>query len=280
MTQMSKEYAVAMARSYSGQKDEVVIPADKLGEITEIPLGFQPFGIASQGSRVAIAAYFEPAICLVQVLEDSGLKLEVSWIRGVQYRGKSIRLFPNIAKPVGANRAETVNFDRELLLVSRNGGRDFFTLVPSSQSPGWRLDGKITLPGSGMVHSALSYPTNNYLTVIESTMSLQSWVWDMYKLEEDTFRVAAKPSPIPEFMYGIGQRPGDDTLWFVTDFRCSSVKPGIYRGEKLVVPEVLGNGICFLPTGAALVSRYGQGHPFAFNGLPGALIYVPANLLK
>lgn len=131
MTRMTRDYVVAQRASYRPQ-EKVVIPKEKLRKIVEIPLGFQPLGIASQSNRVVIAAYFKPAVCLVKVSQtEKGLALKLEWIREVLSGGEKVRLFPDTNVPGGANRAQTVNLGPgETLWVSRNTGREFFVLIP------------------------------------------------------------------------------------------------------------------------------------------------------
>lgn len=101
---MSDAYWKTTTKSYSNQQGGITIPAEELNDIVTITLGFQPMGIASKsidnGTRIAIAAYFEPAICLVNVkLDQEGLQFQINWIRGVQHGIERVRLFPDIFQP-------------------------------------------------------------------------------------------------------------------------------------------------------------------------------------
>lgn len=278
---MTEGYVQSQKKSYANQAREYLIPAESLGRTYIIPLGFQPLGIASKatadGDLIAIAAYFEPAVCLAKAWKDeAGLHLLVGWIRGVQYQGESVRLFPDIAMPGGANRCQTVNFGAKDLLVSRNAGRELFFLR-SALGEDWELMAKTVLPGEGMVHSALLSLEHYHLTTIESSEDLNEWTRNAYMLEGNEFKLVAPPEPVPAFTYGAGRRSNDPGFYFVTDFR-SQEEPGIYRERERVADGCFGNGICFLSDGSALVTRYGQGHSGPFNGVPGALIYIPAGM--
>lgn len=286
-TSMTKVYVKAVERSFFLQKQEEIIPSDGLNEIVELlsPIGLQPLGIASKpvdgtNADVVLADYFFPAFVLIRTnRDDVGLHLKAVWVRNVQYRGQEIRLFPDIFKRGGANRCGTVNFGPNGILVSRYDDRQFFSFSPLPDGK-WKVKRDISLPPvsdtEGQVHSALL--TGNRLYTIESLWTLREWNLNKYRIKNGTVDRIDDPMPLPDWRYGIGQRPSDDSLWFVTDFR-SSAKPGIYRGKELVVPNVFGNGICFLPDGSALVSRYGLGHPSPL-GVAGALIYVPSRLFK
>lgn len=284
---MEKEYVKAMAKSYSNQEEGVTIPVEQLEGIVHLSLGFQPSGIVSQSwgdvdriDRIAIAAYFEPAVCLVRVRRDEkGLHFAVNWIRGVNHGIQSVRLFPDFLRG-DANRAQTVNFGPDgTLWVSRNADRTFFILSPPTDPKGrWTLTGKVTLPGEGMVHSALL--DEGILTTIESILDLEEWeiAEYEYKIEENKFYSLSK-NRVDQYLYGVAKWQGEN--WFVTDYRYKKPqRNGIYKQFSLVVPDIYGDGICFLSDGSALVTRYGQASPGCFNGEPGALIYVPAHMFK
>lgn len=271
---MKEEYLKAMAKSYSNQVGRLTVPANQLKGIVEIPLGFQPLGIASQGNRIAIAAYFEPAVCLVDVSRDEeGLHFDVNWIRGANHGIQSVRLFPDIWQPGGANRAQTVNFGPDdTLWVTRNGDREFFILSPPKEPKGrWTLSGAKTLPGEGMVHSALL--SGGKLLTIESTSDLEAWFRREYK--SDKFEVIDE-NPSAPYLYGLAEE--NSLVYAITDARCD-LKHGIYKGSYLLAPEIWGNGICFIVEGA-LVTKYGQSATGPFNGEPGGLIFVPRRMLE
>lgn len=81
-----KEYLKAQAKSHAKRQTEFVIPREKLGQIVEIRLGFQPLGISCMKGtpdRVLMTSYFDP--CLIDMAithEDDGLHFAVSWIGG------------------------------------------------------------------------------------------------------------------------------------------------------------------------------------------------------
>lgn len=290
MSTMTPAYRAAMAASYANQTGGITVPVASLNEIVEIPLGFQPLGISSvRGPKdlIAIAAYFEPAVCLAEVTcDDQGLHFAVSWVRGANHGIQSVRLFPDISQPGGANRAQTVNFGPQgELLVSRNGGREFYVLT---HGDGGRriITGLRILPDGGVartVHSS-TLDSNGMLLTVESAADLTGWALHTYCPDGNGWKASGNPVPLQDWVYGIGRRNRDDSGWLVTDFR-ASVPRGIYRmaeggTPELVVPEIWGTGICFLLDGSALVARYGQSHSDPFNGVPGALIYVPAILFQ
>lgn len=287
---MDEKYVPAMTISYANQKGGITIPADQLNGIVRIPLGFQPLGIASSNNQIAIAAYFEPAICLAKVNRDNrGLHFKVNWIRGVNHGITSVRLFPDMLIFGEANRAQTVNFSLNgALWVSRNADREFFILLPpidSEASPNtpegrWTLTDKLTLSAefNEMVHSAL-LSKDKLLTTAEANFPFKEWYLCRYNAINGELKERKNILP---WMYGIGEKSDDDGFYLISDFRhkqkLGSRRNGIYLNTELVVPDVYGNGICFLNDGSALVSRYGQASPGAFNGEPGQLVYVPKDL--
>lgn len=278
-----------MAQSYANQIGTITISTAGLDRIIEIPLGFQPVGITAQptegGDRIAIAAYYEPAICLADVTRDeTWLHFAVSWVRDVNHGIQSVRLFPDFFRNE-PNRLQSVNFGSEgTLWINRNEDRDFFVLAPPAQSGGrWTLLARHSPPRiDQMIHSTLLIEGDKLIT-IESPLNLEGWMLHRYQLTDRGLveDEEARRGLLYDWNYGIGRQIGDQRLWFVTDFRIThyhpNVPPGIYLTGKLVVPDVFGNGICFLSDGSALVTRYGQGHQSPFNGVPGALIYVPAS---
>src|SRR3989344_2116132 len=281
---MDAKYLSAQSLSYGQQQGELEVLLT--GGILEIPLGFQPLGISSRPAdsstdMIAIAAYFEPAVCLARVQTKGDtltLSFTVSWIRSVRNGCEDVRMFPRILEPAGASRAGTVNFAADgSLWVSRNAERVFFVMEPPKERGGlWNLVEKISLPENGgmsAVHSALLIP--NALRTIESNVALNRWEMHKYSLDGRKVLEPKLVTDLADWTYGVAFM--DTTVYTVTDFR--SERPhGVYRNDSCIIPGVEGNGICFLSDGSALVTRYGQGHPGCFNGVPGALIYVPASL--
>lgn len=284
MSTQEQAYWEASKQSYANQLGGVTIPADRLNEIVEISVGFQPLGICGSprddGDQVAIASYFHPAIFTAHVWHDDGLHFEVEWIRRVNHGIQSVRLFPDVSQPSFANRADTVNFDEKgNLWVTRNSERDFYILSPpaSKEKGRWTLTNKVTLPiqesGYEGINSALL--ADNLILTIESAGDLKRWSICVYGREDLGLksRVSSKP-----WRYGLALRGRSTVPCTVTDFR-SRERHGIYRGKLLVVPNVEGNGIYFLSDGSALVTRYGESHPSPL-GIPGALLYVPARFFE
>ncbi|OGF14845.1 hypothetical protein A3G56_02130 [Candidatus Falkowbacteria bacterium RIFCSPLOWO2_12_FULL_45_10] len=285
----------AKAESYQNQESEVTIPKSKLDEIVTIPLGFQPAGISSRQlsdnvDQIAIADYFAPAVCLAKVTRDkTGLHFTVEWIRGVDYKGKRVRMFPDILYPGMANRMQTVSIGPDgKLWITRNEGREFFVLQPpAKKGQGWTLKKIISLPeckeglGPLFIQSAFFSSFSGDLIVIESNyVSYSCAYW--YEVEGGAIIRLKREETLPIFMYGISHPIRDaffsETFYyFITDYRCEA-RHGIYRIDQMdapIVPRICGTGIAFLFEGGALVTRYGQAYPGPFNGKPGALIYVP-----
>jgi len=289
MTDQNREamHRKEMARSYRNQEGGITIPSEELDGIVKISLGFQPLGIASNFSggvdKIAMAAYFEPAICTAIVTRnEGGLHFKVDWIRGVQHGIQSVRLFPDILQSSGTNRLQTVNFGPDgTLWVTRYGEPDFFVLTPPEAEGRWTLTDKLTLPTPEVVHSALL--SQSTLFTVESSGGPGQWTLKTYRLEGGQFTKVFDPISISDSLFGVGRRRTDDASWLVTDFQYSNTH-GIYRvtesEAELIVGEVDGMGITFLSDGSALVTRYGQSYPGAFNGIPGTLIYVPATLFN
>jgi len=278
----------ATALSFAGQPESWLIPAENLDTtFIRSGLAFQPLGTASRmseaGQQIAWTDYFAPAVCVATVTqEDSGLRVQEHWINGAQSGGYSIRLFPHLMRPGDANRAQTVNFGPdETVWVSRNSDRAFFVFAP--QGAAWVLTSLIQLPESGpesRMESALL--DGDKLFTVEATGDLKSWIVKEYRLEGNQISHVAGSTTIPEWVYGIGRRPGDGGLWYVTDVR-SPAPPGLYRADdiqsplELVVPGIEGSGIAFLEDGSAFVSVYGQGYPEPSKGRAGAFCYVPSS---
>jgi hypothetical protein len=277
---MHPDYEKLQNKSYANQTGGITIPADELGNIVEIPLGFQPLGISSSGNRIAIAAYFEPAICLAEIRQDeNGLHFDVKWIRGVNHGIRSNRLFPDMLKYGEGNRVQTVNFGPDgTLWVTRNGdfNREFFILTPSDLPGGrWTLTSSLILPKLDLnptVEAALL--TDNAILTVESTFHEDIEKWYTCKYNAGGSQLISREET-HDYMYGIACK--DNNIVYITDRR-SSMELGIYIGDKNIVPEIYGNGICLLEDGLTLVTRYGQASPDCFSE-PGKLIYIPKHLL-
>lgn len=288
-----------MAKSYAGQGNTFSIPVSE--GITEIPLGFQPMGMSVQRvgvlDAVAVAAYYEPAVMEMAISTgETGLLGNVTWIRDVNHGIDSVRLFTGHPTFGDKDRAQCVILNADgTVWVSRNGERTFFVLSPPQQENGRRtLVSKFTLPSDDMrdqIHAAY-LDSNGMIHTTESTQSQDEWCRRCYRWSLAGW-VKADIIPCPTLTYGLAQRPGPDggELWTISDFRSNNPNKGLYRGDDLVLPSntiqtasgqdgLCGNGLAFLQNGALLISRYGQGYPGCFNGIPGALLHVPAAMLK
>lgn len=286
-----QDYWTASAQSFKWQvKSRTVQVSDQ--DITEIPLGFQPFGISSLGDRVLITDYFAPAVCMNRVTVDGNtLRFEVAWIHGAQNGITRCRGgFPDMAYPSGANRCCTAFFgpDCKSVCIGRLD-REFFLLVPEDSAQ-WHLAARISLPECRdfpFIHSAALNQRLNLLLTVESDAAMNKWRLAPYMWHEGWVTHSPKfelleQHGIPRFHYGIAYLRGEP----VTVASSHSVRgpnrtdPGIYIDCKLVVPGIVGSGICILPNGGALVAAYGQEEEGAHKGNPGKLIYVPPALLQ
>lgn len=293
MPSWSEEFLKTLPVSYRNQEGGILIPRENLGLLVEVPLGFQPWGISSVHldggiDEVLVSDYFGPAVCrCLAVKSEAGLKLDVSWVRGADYQGRSIRIFPDISKPSGANRLISANKMTDgRLLLNRTTERQFFVLNPPR--PGgtrWRFDSDVIkladCEPARIVESAF-FRLEETLYTVESSDAFVSWSFCEYGLSYGMFTKRDVVSHLP-YLLGPGFRSGDDAPWFVTSF-LSPLPHGIYRGAgdaaRLIIRDVWGTGICFLSDGSALVSRFGQDHPGCFNGIPGALAYVPSSFFE
>jgi len=281
---MDSNYKKAMTKSYSNQENEYFLPDQYLHDVVKIDLGFQPAGIVSDESRsrIAVCAYFEPAIMLADLVrDDKGLNFKVSWVRGVDYQKKSIRLFPDIQKDCGANRAQTVNFGPNgELWVARSAGRKIFILAPPKEGERWRFDGATSIPSadrnSVFIHSAKLYILANLLTTIESDADLNHWVINNYSVKDRRLEFIERVCETHPHTHGL--EIGINSYLSVTDY-LSPVKHGILLNDRMAISGIYGSGLCFIGSGDIIVSKYGQNEPGPFNGEPGQLIYVPSKLL-
>lgn len=297
MSQAKEEaYAKANSLSFGGELLPLkILAAEKLIRPIIFPLGSQPLGVCtsesfSAGNQLAFVGYFEPVIYFGHVEGENIFEMEA--IRFVSYKGKSRRLFPPNTTPAGANRAQTVNYGPDgTMIVSANASRTFFVIRPKVND-GWFYLRRFNLPcypngqDQQFVHSAFIDPESGKIIVTTSGGNLRDpWEIATYELGHDW-----KPKYISHYkssmsdLYGIGFRGDDEAPWFITDSR-SNGSHGIYRGDRLVMPGITGNGVAFLKDGSALVTRYGpelrhQGDlRQPFGGNPGALIYIHHSLI-
>ena len=284
---MTVRSAALQATSSDAPMKRVVVPMSNRPEgIQTITLGFQPLGIASRiiprGEEIAIASYYEPAICLAMLrVDDGALDFSVEWIRGVNdVEGKSIRLFPGLPAEQDVNRAGAVCFDTDgNLWVARNADHRFFIFKrPAMPGGRWTLDRKVELPFIGqMIHSAAI--EGDHLHTIESRVDLTGWHRAIYRTDGCSItKLVDNTQNVEPWTYGIGLTPDSTDMLFVKDPRCSK-GVGIYRERERMLGEISGNGICVLQNGGALVTQYGQTHSSPF-GEPGTLMYLQPSLLQ
>lgn len=287
-----QDYWTAAAQSFKWQVKTRTVPVSGT-TFTEIPLGFQPFGISAFEDRVLITDYFAPAVCMNRVTVDGGnLTFEVAWIHGAlngitRCRGG----FPDMAYPAGANRCVTAFFapDGKSVCVGRID-REFFLLTPEENAQ-WRITGRVVLPESSdypFVHSASLGAEEGFIYTVESNAATDSWRTASYDwggennwaTHSPKFKAVGRQS-ILRFQYGIAHLRDEKVLIASSHSTRgeNATAPGIYVGGKLTVPGIIGSGICILPNGGALVAQYGQEEEGAHKGKPGALTYVPPALL-
>ena len=268
----ANSYAVAQQKSYAGQQTTFTFPLNE--GIIEVPLGFQPLGISILGSTVAVADYFGPSVMLAEVSLRQGVPhfSDIRWIRSTIADGKRVRMFPDLYQPGGANRMQAVvMYSLKRLGLVRNNDRQIFDIV-------LRTDGEwehVPVPprrlgGIDAITSVTLVPGGFVMLEVDEkgTCTLR-----------DYRGVDLKEREIAPNRYGIAVKK-DGTIVTIADFRAK--EHGLFFGDKLQVPGLVGNGAALLDDGksGALVTRYGHGHPGPFNGVPGALIYVPPKYLE
>ncbi len=290
---VSRDYEDAVRRSklYAPCED-YVIPPEALSGVVDIPLGFQPLGVASRlcvdgTTELAIADYFMPAVQRFRVWRDGqGLHFgKLPLLDFVTYGLERVRLFPGLAVGTGASRAQTVNFDGQSIVVSPNYSKQLFRfdLVDTDV---WALTGVDELPVSTRpsLHAALL--DEGTLRTIEGDAAASSLFLCAYKRTNGWFEVVSKQALVGDFIYGIGVR-ANGTLLLVTDRRSSFQKgllvPPSLDGEScrvIAVPgfDGTGNGVTVLSDGAVIVTQYN--YVRGLFGAPGKLVYIPAHLLK
>lgn len=183
-------------------------------------------------------------------------------------------MFPDVPQAGDVNRLQTVAmYTPGEMSLTRNGERQLFSIVLSGADGEWaNLFSSPSLPhGLDMVHSAI-LGEGGFLTV-ESDEAAKRWVICDYRGGE------VKMREVPPYRYGIAVRD-DGAFITVSDFRAE--EHGLYVGDRRRAPGLTGNGIALIDggKGGALVTRYGQGHPGPFNGVPGALFFVPPKFLN
>lgn len=307
-------YFQQAARSFELQPEEfsILLKEDEPTMLSDGGVGWQTLGIVSRPyfdmsshiheggiDEVAVAVYNLPAIWVYQVRVE-GNHMFVSILRshpGVMWNGKSVRLFPDIREDFGANRAFTVNLVGNSLVYNRGDGEFFISRPPSSGEGKWELQmQRFSIDTSEGIASALvgMKVAPNRMYTIQSPADLDApWALCEYDMDELKLRELSR-KPISPFRYGIAERDGE--LWTITDVRGTIlveeqmsrlgkkrelVQPGIYRGDELVVPGPIGNGLCFLQNGGAIISTYGAEFPAPWGlGRPSILSYVPPKLFR
>ncbi|MBI2989698.1 MAG: hypothetical protein HYY51_00725 [Candidatus Magasanikbacteria bacterium] len=296
----SAEYAAAMARSYLVTEGPIIIGRGALKSTVILERGWQPHGItirrtlAGEADVLLMASYFHPSILrlLISRSENGDLLLDPEWIRGAYFGGKRLRVFPGKPSFSDMPRAQTAVHVEGGFLASRNGERLFWRFHKNAEGS-WALDTVVEkafrLPGNRRtaVYSALATPGYFYTVEANRALTERFWLLRCYEhLEGSRFRCVAEHR-IPEFVYGVAMRPGDSTgLWLITDYRCSGWTHGVWRvelgvpgSERLMADGYWGTGIGFLSDKTLVLARYGESHPDPLGGIPGALVFVPANMV-
>jgi len=246
-----------------------------------VPIYSQPLGVSYDPvtDQLVIADHYQPQVRLGRLRQDSDdIVMDMTFIRGAE---GTTRLFPGMFQgPYGPDfsRAQTAFLGKDgRLYVTRNGDRKIFVISPPAKEGGrWSLSGEIIFPddveAGTMVHSIFCNHSSGLVRTIESDVRCEKWTSNSYELGVGVLLRCSDSEPTGAFRYGIGDLGEDD--WTITDFRTEE-RPGVYAGDKLVIPGLCGNGIAFLPSGDAIVTQYGSSIE-----QPGALVFVPAHMFK
>ncbi len=307
----------AMKRSYLLREGGLTIPKESLVKIVEIPLGFQPFSLTAYQNIVVGTDYFGPSVFLATVSnDDEGMHFDLEWIGGaLNYsspwqrfinsikKPRSIRLFPRVPRKYGANRATgAFLLDENTLCVMKNTERDVFVYKrPVNKEEKWKLVQVARLPenplgGFWFVHSVVANLRVNSLITIESTRNLERWKVFCYYIDSSPrklklskhrhhlFNVFPYCYGIDKGLRGISREEGPGVIWLINNLPSRRKGLLLYEGREIfssaLERDLTGTGLCKLEDGSILVAQHGQSHPGAFNGVPGTLTYVPAEMLK
>lgn len=221
MSILTERYVQAMQVSYPDQNDELIVPFDRLNDIVEIPLGFQPLGITNQptgpGSpdKVIIADYFMPAFMLAEIWRNEhGLHFKTRRVNSVEVLpGITTRLFLGTPEFSDKDRGQTVIWASDNhLWMSRNGDRSFFVFMPAAgKDDKWKLISKFILPGHPhkddlMIDSAAILKAKNkfYLHVVESEDTHGYWYNSCYESRDaKSWKWQNGRESVP-WLYGVG----------------------------------------------------------------------------
>lgn len=269
------------------------IQQDDMRKITPFlpQIGFQPLGLAADPDKpdhFTVADYYSPSVISFKVVRTKrgGLELQRErWIGWVNRAGTSttrVRVFPELAPGSDSKRGQTVMYrpNGELWVTYCGSTNRIFRLKPDATAKtGWRLnrrplilEGNHDTPVKLYVDAATI--NNDILYVVRNTQTGEPCWLEAYDLNGRRLETSYK-CPAATWIYGIGFRGNDPAPYFITDSQCVEVPLGIYRGEKLVVPNVFGQGLAFLADGSALVSQYNL--PRGKFGLPGCFVRVPTH---
>ncbi|KKW22544.1 MAG: hypothetical protein UY65_C0022G0008 [Parcubacteria group bacterium GW2011_GWA2_51_12] len=293
------------ARSFELQSKEfsVLLKPNEPTMLSEGGMGWQTMGIVSRPredgwDEVALAVYNMPAIWVYRVkVENNFMRMSVHRTHaGVMHGSKSVRMFPNVRDDFGTNRMFTANFFGDGLLYNRGDGQFFLSRPPSSGASKWELQEQaFSIDTAEGIGSALFVQQRQKLFTIQSPADVDA-PWSLCEYDYFGGRRFAdgKRSPISPYRYGLVVDGSD--IWTITDVRGTIlveeelrrlgkkrelVLPGIYRGDDLVVSGPIGNGLCFLQNGGAIVSTYGAEFPGECGlGRPSTLSYLPPKFFR
>ncbi len=283
MSMTSKQYWGFAERSFRDASTDLVLPIDH--GIVGMPVGAQFTGVSAVGPILALAAYNQPAVCLATWTISGGLlTLREEKVSGVIYtrrvRGELVpkrrRMFRDFPYPADANRmsAAVMRSDRELGLI--RGTERAIHWIEKGDDGLWHFKKRDVLPASGyeLIHSAVLLDTD-HLWTIEGRRGFAEAALCKYHRNMCTETTSMEPH-----MFGIAVRKSDNAVLTVTDHPFRGDR-GIYVNGVLKVPGVIGHGVALLDDGAAgaIVVYYGESNPAPFYGTPGAIIYVPPDLL-
>ncbi len=233
--------------------------------------------------RIVLGEYFLPAARFVHIQKtrDGGIRLvhEHNIVARAHCVNGLKRLFPAPIPGVDAKHLQcAVLLPNGSLLVSRNGERHghIYRLVPRQGGSNWWNDAEkqVVLRGEYGALESLAFHHGYLYALRTESYDRPSSIVTVHRLP-DGKQVDAIPCPAVTWLYGIGFRK-DLVPYFVTDWR--SNRPGVYHGEKLVLPDFTGIGIAFLPNGGAIVVDHR--YSVVDFGRPSEIKYLPPHIFR
>ncbi len=147
-----------------------------------------------------------------------------------------------------------------------NTERKFWLLArPSEKDGAFVVTPAFILPSEGMVRSALLDGEGLFHT-IESSFDVRApWHQRSYDIGNNIDLISDEE--VPAFTYGLAIN--EDGIWTIADSRAKA--GGLFRNKKRE-KQIRGNGVCFLPNGDILTTRYRKEDGPV--GKPGELAWV------